>query len=383
MTHTSLNNTAVTGWAAMSTAQAAGRAGRPGRRRDPVRPRHPRAAYAQDASNYRQVPIGVVVPRTVDAAVEAIAVCRDFDVPVLSRGGGTSLAGQCCNEAVVIDWTKYCHGLVSVDPEARTAVLQPGAGAGQGQRRAGQLRADGRAEAVHARQLHDRRHDREQLLRGDAPRPTARWSTRCAGWRSSPTTGCACGPARPATPSTSRSSRPGARRPSSTARLRQIRDTHLEQIRTGYPQIPRRVSGYNLDSLLPERGFHVARALVGSESTLVTVLHAEIDLVEIPQVPVAGRARLPRHRHGRRRGAAGGQALPAGCRGPGRRADLAGARGAPGRRDALNKLPEGSGWLMIQFGGDTKAEADDRAQALLDDVNSRGRPSPAARAPTR
>jgi FAD/FMN-containing dehydrogenase len=65
-------------------------------------------------------------------------------------------------------------------------------------------------------------------------------------------------------------------------RLREIRDAYLGQIRTGYPQIPRRVSGYNLDSLLPERGFHVARALVGSESTLVTVLHAEIDLVEVP-----------------------------------------------------------------------------------------------------
>ena len=70
-----------------------------------------RAVYAQDASNYRQVPIAVVVPRAVDAALAAIAVCRDHDVPVLSRGGGTSLAGQCCNEAVVIDWTKYCRRL--------------------------------------------------------------------------------------------------------------------------------------------------------------------------------------------------------------------------------------------------------------------------------
>jgi FAD/FMN-containing dehydrogenase len=86
-----------------------------------------RAAYAQDASNYRQVPIGVVVPRTVDAAVAAIAVCREHDAPVLSRGGGTSLAGQCCNEAVVIDWTKYCHRVVSVDPDARTAIVEPGA----------------------------------------------------------------------------------------------------------------------------------------------------------------------------------------------------------------------------------------------------------------
>src|SRR5258706_10365822 len=70
-----------------------------------------RAVYAQDASNYRQVPIAVVVPRAVDAALAAIAGCRDHDVPVLSRGGGTSLAGPCCNEALGIDWTKYCPRL--------------------------------------------------------------------------------------------------------------------------------------------------------------------------------------------------------------------------------------------------------------------------------
>ena len=67
-----------------------------------------RAAYSTDASNFRQTPIGVIAPRTVDAAVQAIAVCREFGAPVLSRGGGTSLAGQCCNTAVVLDWSKYC-----------------------------------------------------------------------------------------------------------------------------------------------------------------------------------------------------------------------------------------------------------------------------------
>jgi len=86
-----------------------------------------RAAYAHDGSNYRQVPIGVVVPRSVAAAVAAVAVCREAGAPVLSRGGGTSLAGQCCNEAVVIDWTKYCHRVVSVDPAAKTAIIEPGA----------------------------------------------------------------------------------------------------------------------------------------------------------------------------------------------------------------------------------------------------------------
>ncbi|MEV0478982.1 FAD-binding oxidoreductase, partial [Streptomyces prunicolor] len=74
-----------------------------------------RGAYATDGSNYRQVPIGVVVPRTVDAGADAVAVCAEFGAPVLSRGGGTSLGGQCTNTAVVIDWTKYCNRLLSVD----------------------------------------------------------------------------------------------------------------------------------------------------------------------------------------------------------------------------------------------------------------------------
>ncbi|MGW0417187.1 FAD-binding and (Fe-S)-binding domain-containing protein, partial [Streptomyces collinus] len=85
-----------------------------------------RGAYVTDGSNYRQVPLGVVVPRTVEAAARAVAVCARFDVPVLSRGSGTSLAGQTTNTAVVIDWTKYCDRLVSVDPDARTCVVEPG-----------------------------------------------------------------------------------------------------------------------------------------------------------------------------------------------------------------------------------------------------------------
>ena len=85
-----------------------------------------RGAYSTDASNYRQVPIGVVVPHGVEDAAAAIAVCREHGAPVVSRGGGTSLAGQACNVAVVIDWSKYCHNLVSVDPAARTCVVEPG-----------------------------------------------------------------------------------------------------------------------------------------------------------------------------------------------------------------------------------------------------------------
>jgi FAD/FMN-containing dehydrogenase len=85
-----------------------------------------RGAYSTDASNFRQIPIGVVVPRTVEAAVATVAVCQRHKVPILSRGGGTSLAGQCTNTAVVIDWSKYCNRLVSVDPDKRTCVVEPG-----------------------------------------------------------------------------------------------------------------------------------------------------------------------------------------------------------------------------------------------------------------
>jgi FAD/FMN-containing dehydrogenase len=85
-----------------------------------------RGAYSTDASNFRQVPIGVVLPRTPEAAAEAVAVCREHGAPVLSRGGGTSLAGQCTNTAVVLDWSKYCHRVLSVDPQQRTCTVEPG-----------------------------------------------------------------------------------------------------------------------------------------------------------------------------------------------------------------------------------------------------------------
>src|SRR5439155_17092150 len=85
-----------------------------------------RATYATDASNYRQVPIGVVFPRDADDVVAAVAVCREHGAPVLARGGGTSLAGQCCNVAVVFDYSKYMRRLVELDPAARRARVEPG-----------------------------------------------------------------------------------------------------------------------------------------------------------------------------------------------------------------------------------------------------------------
>src|SRR4051812_35913746 len=85
-----------------------------------------RALYATDASNYRQVPIGVVLPRDADDVLAAISVCRDFSAPLLCRGGGTSLAGQCCNVAVVLDFSRHMADILEIDPERRTARVQPG-----------------------------------------------------------------------------------------------------------------------------------------------------------------------------------------------------------------------------------------------------------------
>src|SRR6266513_5227870 len=85
-----------------------------------------KALYAADASNYRQVPIGVVIPKSREDVVQTVAASRKFGAPVLSRGGGTSLAGQCCNVAVVIDWTKYLHQILELNPGQKYARVQPG-----------------------------------------------------------------------------------------------------------------------------------------------------------------------------------------------------------------------------------------------------------------
>src|SRR6516162_3870846 len=85
-----------------------------------------RALYSTDGSNYRHVPIGVVLPRDADDVLTAISVCREFGAPLLCRGGGTSLAGQCSNVAVVLDFTKYMGNILEIDPARRLARVQPG-----------------------------------------------------------------------------------------------------------------------------------------------------------------------------------------------------------------------------------------------------------------
>src|SRR6184192_1676886 len=85
-----------------------------------------RALYSTDSSNYRQIPLGIVIPRDRADVIEAVAACRKFGAPITSRGGGTSLAGQCCNAAVIMDFTKYVNRVVEIDAAQKLARVEPG-----------------------------------------------------------------------------------------------------------------------------------------------------------------------------------------------------------------------------------------------------------------
>ncbi len=325
-----------------------------------------RGAYSTDASNYRQVPLGVVVPRSVDAGAEAVAVCREHGAPVVSRGGGTSLAGQACNVAVVIDWSKYCHRLVSVDPAARTCIAEPGIVLDELNRGlAGHGLMFGPRPATHdhctlggmignnscgaTAQAYGKTADnvlRLEVLTYDGERFWA-------------------GPVSDA--EYAEIAAAGGRRAEICRALRELAAGYGDLVRARYPRIPRRVSGYNLDSLLPEAGFDLARALTGSESTLVTVLRAELRLVPVPAARTLVVLGYPGI-------AAAADAVPRIA--PHQPEQLEGVderlisfeRERRMNTAALDLLPDGRGWLMVIFTGDSQEEADAKARALLSDL---------------
>jgi FAD/FMN-containing dehydrogenase/Fe-S oxidoreductase len=240
-----------------------------------------RALYATDASNYRQVPIGVVVPRDVADVQATVAACRELGAPVLSRGGGTSLAGQCCNVAVVLDFSKYMRSILSLDAGTRLAKVEPGIVLDR-VREAAELHHLTFAPdpATHSRctlggmignnscgthalmggKTVDNIHSLDVLLY-DGTRMTVGATSE---------------------EEFQRIVAAGGRPAQIYSGLDRIRKTYAGFVRERFPNIPRRVSGYNLDELLPENGFHIARSLVGSEGTCVTILGATLDLKHSP-----------------------------------------------------------------------------------------------------
>jgi len=322
-----------------------------------------RALYATDASNYRHVPIGVVIPRDSDDVIATLSLCREHQAPVLCRGGGTSLAGQCSNAAVVLDFSKYMAKVLEVDASRRIARVEPGVILDHLRREAERFHLTfGPDPATHSRctlggmignnscGVHsvmagktDENVESLEIVTYDGVRMSvgATSDSELEQWI-----------------------RQGGRRGEIYSGLKALRDQYGELVRRKFPDIPRRVSGYNLNYLLPENGFHVARALVGSEGTSVTVLEARCRLVESPRERVL---------------------VVVGCRDVFECADLVpevlahrpiGLEGMDDRLveytrrkginlEGIRLLPEGRGWLLAEFGAADSAEARAQAQAAI------------------
>jgi FAD/FMN-containing dehydrogenase/Fe-S oxidoreductase len=329
-----------------------------------------RALYATDGSNYRQVPIGVVIPRDTEDVERGMDVCRRYDAPVFGRGGGTSLAGQCCNVAVCFDMSKYMNRVLEIDPERRLARVQPGT------------------------ILDDLRHAAERYNLTFGPDPSTHDHCTLGGMIGNNSCGVHSvmaqfnGPG----PRTSDSvewldvltydglrMRVGAtseeelrriagesgRRGDIYRRLKALTDRVEGHIRTGVPDIPRRVSGFNLTALLPEKGFNVAHALVGSESTCILVLEAMVRLIPSPRARSLVVLGYPSVFEAGDHIPEVMAHEPIGCEGMDDKL-VKDIESVGYETQTLEILPEGQGFLLVEFGGATKEEADAHAHELMD-----------------
>jgi FAD/FMN-containing dehydrogenase/Fe-S oxidoreductase len=335
-----------------------------------------RALYATDGSNYRQVPIGVVLPRDKEDVLATVALCRDHQAPLLARGGGTSLAGQCCNVAIILDFSRYMANIIEIDPERRIARVQPGVVLDS-------LRAA--AEKHHLTFAPDpATHDR-CTLGGMIGNNSCGVHSIMAGKTDDNIEalevltydGQRLHVGATSEEEFQRIVTEGGRRAQIYSGLKQIANRYGDQVRRQFPNIPRRVSGYNLNHLLPENGFHVARALVGTEGTCATTLEATCRLVQSPPARVLVVIGWPDvficadhipqiMEHG-----------PIGLEGfddiivnASRRKGL--------NLEGLALLPEGCGWLMVEFGADTTEEAEAKAHHLMEKLD-RSVPAPEMR----
>jgi FAD/FMN-containing dehydrogenase/Fe-S oxidoreductase len=318
-----------------------------------------RALYAADASNYRQIPIGLVIPRTIDDVLATVATTREHGIPLLSRGAGTSIAGQCCNTAIIMDFSKYLNKIIEIDPDSKTARVQPGI------------------------VLDTLRNETEKFGLTFGPDPaTHKWCTlggmignnSCGvhsvmagrtvdnvealdvllydGTRLALTNGASAEDGR-------------------HHALMAIAEKYADDIRKAFPNIPRLVSGYSIDQLLPENGFNVARSLVGSEGTLVTILEATVNLVPSPKhrvLLVAGYTDIY---------AAGDHVplilehKPIGLEGfDDRFMEAQRLRNLHGRN--LSLVPNGGGWIMAEFGAASPQEAEAMAERAAAAMKSAG-----------
>jgi FAD/FMN-containing dehydrogenase/Fe-S oxidoreductase len=323
-----------------------------------------RAIYSHDSSNYRQPPLGVVIPRTAEDVEATLAACRGHGAPVLPRGCATSLSGETTNVAVVIDTSKYMREIIEVDPGRSVARVQPG---------------------VIRDQLATLTEERHDLT--FAPDTSTHEYATFGGMIGNNSCGIhsvmagrtadnveeleivtydglrmKVGPT--SEEELERIVAAGGRRGEIYAAMRQLGDRYADLVRERYPDIPRRVSGYNLDELLPEKGFNVARALVGSEGTLATVLEATVRLVHSPP----GRSLLVLGYPSVFEAADHVPEIleygPTGLEGIDNR--LIKDMVQKGKHTSeVPKLPDGDGWLLVEFGGESREESHAKAEQCV------------------
>ncbi|MDT6985079.1 FAD-binding and (Fe-S)-binding domain-containing protein [Streptomyces lusitanus] len=298
-----------------------------------------RALTTMDASNYRRIPLGVCAPRDADDVAAALAVCREHGVPVVPRGGGTSIAGQATGTGLVLDFTRHMNRLLSLDPEAGTAVVQPGLVLDRLQQ----------AAAPHGLRFgpdpstHSRCTLGGMIGNNSCGSHSVAWGTTADNVRTLSVI-------------TARGERlrPGPGWAGAPAGLRALVDGELARLRTGFPDLPRRISGYAVDALLPEHRADVARSLCGSEGTLAVLTEAELTLVRAPRARALAVLAYA-DESGAAQAAAG--LLPyRPLTVEGMAADL-----VPSGAD----LPRGGAWLFVEAGGDTEAEAREAAEAIV------------------
>ncbi|MEU0656472.1 FAD-binding and (Fe-S)-binding domain-containing protein [Streptomyces albogriseolus] len=298
-----------------------------------------RALTTMDASNYRRIPLGVVAPRDADDVAAALSVCREHGVPVVPRGGGTSIAGQATGTGIVLDFTRHMNRLLSLDPEAGTAVVQPGLVLDRLQE----------AAAPHGLRFGPDPSTHSRCTLGGMIGNNACGSHSVA-W------GTTADNVRTLSVITARGERlrPGPGWAGAPAGLRELVEGELARLRTGFPDLPRRISGYAVDALLPENRADVARSLCGSEGTLAVLTEAELTLVRAPRARALAVLAYA-DESGAAQAAAG--LLPyRPLTVEGMAADL-----VPSAAD----LPRGGAWLFVEAGGDTEAEARAAAEAIV------------------
>lgn len=334
-----------------------------------------RALYATDGSNYRQTPIGVVIPKTIQDVIDTIDICYRYKAPVLCRGGGTSLAGQCCNVAVILDFSKYLRQILEINPEKKLARVQPGCVLDNLRDAAEQYHLTfGPDPSTHNHNTLGGMigndscgvHSVLAVFEGEG----ARTADNIEELEILTYDGFRFRVGKTSAEELEQIIKEGGRRGEIYSKLKALRDKYANLIRERFPKIPRRVSGYNLDELLPENNFNVARALVGTEGTCVIVLEATTKLVYsppgrslmalgYPDVYEAGDHIMEIMGH-----------KPCALEGMD---DLLieYMRKKKLLTQDLGLLPEGKGWLIVEFGGKDEDEARQKCKHLESELKKK------------